>query len=76
MTTNTADRLLGLALLSLLLTAVGELLAVPLLATVGVAAFFVSLAGLLGSMTLSLLVGISRLSGPDMRPATRAERAR
>jgi hypothetical protein len=76
MTTNTADRLLGLALLSLLLTAVGELLAVPLLATVGVAAFFVSLAGLLGSMTLSLLVGVRRLSGPDMRPATRTERAR
>jgi len=76
MTTNTADRLLGLALLSLLLTAAGELLAVPLLATVGVAAFFVSLAGLLGSMTLSLLVGVRRLSGPDMRPATRTERAR
>lgn len=76
MTTNTADRLLGLALLALLAAAGGELLAVPLLTAVGVAAFFGSLAGLLGSMTLSLLVGISRLSGPDMRPATRFERTR
>lgn len=58
----------------LLLAAGGELLAVPLAVTLGVGAFFLALAGLLVSMTLTLLTGLTRLSGPDMRAPSVTDR--
>ena len=74
MTTTLEDRLLGIALWALLLAAGGELLAVPLAVTLGVGAFFLALAGLLVSMTLTLLAGLTRLSGPDMRAPSVTDR--
>ncbi|TQQ82848.1 hypothetical protein EGH24_05250 [Halonotius terrestris] len=74
MTTKTEDRLLGLAVAALLTTAGGELLGISLLVAAGVTGFALALAGLFVVMPLSLLVGLSRISGPDMRDATVTER--
>jgi len=67
MTTNAEDRLLGLAVAALLATVGGELLAIPLLVTVGVAGFFAALAVLFAVMTVTLAVGASRSPGLEMR---------
>lgn len=75
MTTNTEDRLLGLAVAALLTTIGGELAGVAALVILGVATFALALAALLIVMTLSLLVGLTHLSGPDMQPATMNDRA-
>ncbi|MFC7185799.1 hypothetical protein [Halorubrum yunnanense] len=75
MTTETEDRLLGLTLLSLLAAIGGELLGIASLVTVGVTGFFLALAGLFAIMTVTLVVGLRRLSGPDMYDPVLADRA-
>lgn len=74
MTTKSQDRLLGLALFALLVTIGGEILGMTLLVTIGVPSFFIAVAGLLALMTVSLVVGISRTSGPGMRAPVLADR--
>jgi len=74
MTTKLEDRLLGLAVAALLTTIGGELAGAAALVTLGVTTFALALAGLLVVMTLSLLVGLSRLSGPDMQPVPSTDR--
>jgi len=74
MTTKLEDRLLGLAVAALLTTIGGELAGAAALVTLGVTTFAFALAALLVVMTLSLLVGLSRLSGPDMHPVTSTDR--
>ncbi|MFC7026415.1 hypothetical protein ACFQJ5_00425 [Halomicroarcula sp. GCM10025324] len=64
--TTTQDQFLGLALLALLVTLGGELLAVTLLVTIGVTSFFLAVVGLFALMTAALIVGVSQRSGPDM----------
>ena len=74
MTTNTEDRLLGLAVAALLTTIGGELAGVAALVALGVTTFALALAALLVVMPLSLLVGLSRSSGPDMHPVGTTDR--
>jgi len=74
MTTKLEDRLLGLAIAALLTTIGGELAGVAALVSLGVTTFALALAALLVVMTLSLLVGLSRLSGPDMQPVRSTDR--
>lgn len=74
MTTKSQDQLLGLALVALLVTIGGEILGATLLVAVGVTSFFLAVAGLLTLMTVSLAVGVSRTSGPDMRAPVLADR--
>jgi hypothetical protein len=76
MTTKTEDRLLGLALISLLATFGGELLGTALLVTIGVTSFFLAVAGLLAVMAVTLVAGVSQTSGPDMHDPLRADRTR
>ncbi|QHS16562.1 hypothetical protein GWK26_05010 [haloarchaeon 3A1-DGR] len=66
MTTTSQDRLLGLTLVALLATMGGELLGMTLLVTIGVTSFFLAVAGLFALMAVTLVVGVSQLSGPDM----------
>ena len=75
MTTKTEDQLLGLAVAALLTTIGGELGGVAALVTLGVTTFALALLGLLVVMTLSLIVGLSRSSGPDMHPVATTDRA-
>ncbi|TKX78575.1 hypothetical protein EXE53_20495 [Halorubrum sp. SD626R] len=67
MTTTSQDRLLGLAVLALLAAVGGDLLGTALLTRVGVTGFFLAVAALLAVMTVTLVVGLTRASGPDMR---------
>ncbi|MGQ3330261.1 hypothetical protein [Halorubrum sp. FL23] len=76
MTTQSQDRLLGIAVASLIAAFGGDLLGMSLLVTVGVASFFLAVAALLALMTASLVVGLSQLSGPDMHAPVPAEKAR
>jgi len=73
-TTKSEDRLLGLAVAALFTTAAGELFGVSLLVALGVTSFALALVGLLVVMPLELLVGLSLISGPDMRETTVADR--
>jgi hypothetical protein len=63
--TTIQDQFLGLALVALLVTVVGELLAVTPLVTVGVTSFFLAVVGLFALMTAALIAGVSQRSGPD-----------
>ncbi|RJX51957.1 hypothetical protein [Halonotius pteroides] len=74
MTTEVEDRLLELAVVALLTTISGELAGVTAVVSLGVTTFAFALAALLVVMTLSLVVGLSRLSGPDMQPVTSTDR--
>jgi hypothetical protein len=74
MTTNAEDRLLGLAVAALLTAIGGELAGIAALVTLGVTTFALALATLLVVMTLSLLVGLRRTSGPDMHPVAATDR--
>ena len=74
MTTIAEDRLLGLAVAALLTAIGGELAGIAALVTLGVATFALALASLLVVMTLSLLVGLTRISGPDMQPVATTDR--
>ena len=74
MTTKLEDRLLGLAVAALLTAIGGELAGVAALVTLGVTTFALALATLLVVMTLSLIVGLTRISGPDMHPVTTTDR--
>lgn len=74
MTTEVEDRLLGLAVVALLTTIGGELAGAAAVVSLGVTTFAFALAALLVVMTLSLVVGLSRLSGPDMQPVTSTDR--
>lgn len=74
MTMEVEDRLLGLAVVALLTTISGELAGVTAFVSLGVTTFAFALAALLVVMTLSLVVGLSRLSGPDMQPVTSTDR--
>ncbi|WP_241996624.1 hypothetical protein [Halorubrum sp. SD626R] len=74
MTTKYEDRLLGLAVVALLAAVGGELLGATLLVTVGVTGFFLAVGGLLALMTVTLAVGLSRVSGPDMSDPELADR--
>ena len=74
MTTKSQDRTLGLAVLAILAAIGGELLGATLLVTIGVTGFFVAVAGLLALMTVSLIIGVSHVSGPDMRDPVLADR--
>ena len=74
MTTEVEDRLLGLAVVALLTIIGGELAGVTTFVSLGVTTFAFVLAALLVVMTLSLFVGLSRLSGPDMQPVTSTDR--
>ena len=74
MTTKSQDRLLGLTVVALLAAFGGEFLGSAFLVAVGVAGLFLALAGLFALMTLSLVVGVSRTSGPDMRDPILADR--
>jgi len=58
--------MLGLTLLAFLVTIGGELLGMSLLIAIGVTSFFLAVGGLMALMTVSLIVGLSRTSGPDM----------
>jgi len=73
MTTRSQDRLLGLAVASLVVTFGGDLLGLMPLVTVGVASLFLAVVGLLALMTASLVVGVSRISGPDMHDPVLSE---
>lgn len=75
MTTKTEDQLLRLAVAALLTTIGGELGGVAALVTLGVTTFALALLGLLVVMTLSLIVGLSRSSGPDMHPVATTDRS-
>ena len=75
MSTKSQDRLLGLALLSLLVAFGGDLLGMTALIAVGVASFSLAVAGVLALMTVTLVIGVSRVSGPDMHDPTLADRA-
>lgn len=74
MITEVEDRLLGLAVVALLTTIGGELAGAAAFVSLGVTTFAFALAALLAVMTLSLVVGLSRLSGPDMQPVTSTDR--
>ena len=74
MITEVEDRLLGLAVVALLTTIGGELAGAAAVVSLGVTTFAFALAALLVVMTLSLVVGLSRLSGPDMQPVTSTDR--
>ena len=74
MTTKLEDRLLGLAVASLLTAIGGEMAGVAALVSLGVTTFALALATLLVVMTLSLIVGLSRTSGPDMHPVATTDR--
>ncbi|WP_144926972.1 hypothetical protein [Halorubrum salsamenti] len=74
MTTKSQDGLLGLTLVALLVTLGGDLLGMTLLVAVGVTSFSLALIGLLALMTVSLVVGVSRTSGPDMHDPLLADR--
>ncbi|QKY17672.1 hypothetical protein [Halorubrum sp. CBA1229] len=74
MTTKSQDRALGLTVLAFLVAISGELLGVSLLVTIGVTGFFLAVAGLLALMTISLIVGVSHISGPDMRDSVLSDR--
>ena len=74
MTTEVEDRLLELAVVALLTTIGGELAGAAAVVSLGVTTFAFALAALLVVMTLSLVVGLSRLSGPDMQPVTSTDR--
>ena len=74
MTMEVEDRLLGLAVVALLTTIGGELAGAAAVVSLGVTTFAFALAALLVVMTLSLVVGLSRLSGPDMQPVTSTDR--
>lgn len=76
MTTMIEDRLLGLAVAALSITISGELAGIGSLATFGATTFAAAIAALFVAMPLSLLVGLSRTSGPDMQPVRPSERAR
>jgi uncharacterized membrane protein YgaE (UPF0421/DUF939 family) len=69
------DRFLGLAVVALLGTMGGELFGVDPLVTLGVTGFFVAVAGLLATMTLALIVGVSRTANPDMLDSPIVDRA-
>lgn len=75
MTPKTRDRFLGLSIAALLVTIGGDLLAMPLLLTVGVTGFFLAVAGLFALMTVSLVVGLRQRSGPDAPDPVLAEPA-
>jgi len=75
MTTKTEDRLLGLAVAALLATIGGELGGAAALVTLGVTTFALALLGLLIVMTFSLIVGLSRSTGPDMHAVATADRS-
>jgi len=53
----------------------GELFGVDPLVTLGVTGFFVAVAGLLATMTLALIVGVSRTANPDMLDSPIVDRA-
>ena len=74
MTTKLEDRLLGLAVAALLTAIGGELVGVAALVSLGVTTFALALATLLVVMTLSLIVGLRRTSGPDMHPVSTTNR--
>ena len=74
MTTHLGDRLRGLAVVAPLTSIGGELAGAAALVARGVTTFAFVLAALLVVMTLSLVVGLSRLSGPDMQPVTSTDR--
>ena len=74
MTIKSENRLLRLAIAALLTTAGSELLGVPLLVAAGVTGFALAFVGLFVVMPLSLLVGLSRTSGPDMHETRSADR--
>ena len=74
MTTEVEDRLLGLAVVALLTTIGGEFAGAAAVVSLGVTTFSFALAALLVVMTLSLVVGLSRLSGPDIQPVTSTDR--
>jgi len=74
MTTKTEDRLLGLAVAALLTAIGGELAGVAALVALGVTTFALAIAALLVVMPLSLLVGLSRSSRPDMHPVGTTDR--
>ena len=74
MTTKSQNRTLGLAVLAILAAIGGELLGAPLLVSIGVTGFFLAVAGLLALMTVSLVVGVSHISGPDMRDPVLTDR--
>ena len=67
MTTASQERLLELTVLALFAAVSGDLLGMTLLTRVGVTGFFLGVAALLAVMTAALVVGLGRLSGPDMR---------
>jgi hypothetical protein len=75
MTTKTEDRLLGVAVAALLTTIGGELAGTAALVTLGVTTFALALVGLLIVMPLSLLVGLTRSSGPDMHAVSTTDRS-
>ena len=66
MTTKSQDRLLGIAVVALLVTFGGELFGMTLLVSLSVTGFFLAVVWLLALMTVTLIVGVSRTSGPDM----------
>jgi hypothetical protein len=74
MSLNAEDRLLGLAVVALLTTIGGDIAGVTALVSLGVTAFALALATVLLVMTISLLVGLSRSSGPDMQPVSTTDR--
>ena len=74
MITELEDRLLGLAVVALLTTICGELAGAAAFVSLGVTTFAFASVALLVVMTLSLVVGLSRLSGPDMQPVTSTDR--
>jgi hypothetical protein len=73
MTTKSQDGMLGLTLLALLVTVGGETLGMPLLVAIGVTSFFLAVGGLMALMTISLILGLRRTTGPDMRDSLIAD---
>lgn len=74
MTTKSEDRLLGIALVALLAAMGGELLGMTSLVGIGLTGFVLAVTGLFALMTVTLLVGLGRTSGPDMSGSILTER--
>lgn len=70
------SRLYVLALAGLFATAVGELLAVPLLAAVGVAGVFLTVVAAFAVATGALAAGLVRAPDIEMRDSPAADRSR
>lgn len=75
MSTQSQDRLLALALVSILAAFGGDFLGLTPLIAVAVGTFAIAVAGLLALMTVTLVIGLSRASGPDMHDPVLADRA-